>query len=477
MPLLQIIPKNIHKYRKEITFTAILVAAALGVLIGSGIAYRVGAVASARYEKLEVLAKVLYLVENNYVREVKEKDLLYGAIDGMLSTLDPHTTFLKPETYKEMKVETQGKFSGIGIEITIKEDMGLTIVSPIEDTPAYRKGLKSRDRIIGINGEATKDMSLADAVSKMRGEKGTKVNLMIMRDSFQDPKEFIITRDTIRIQSVKFKVLEPGYGYIRITSFQERTHYDLNKALDQIYAKGGDMKGLVLDLRNNPGGLLDQAIRVSDTFLTEGKIVVTKGRHQKQMKVEEAHLRGTRENFPMIVLVNGGSASASEIVAGALQDNGRAVILGTQTFGKGTVQTVLDLNDGSGLKLTIARYFTPNERDIQEKGIVPDIEVDPQDGKVASTGRKLRRLREADLKGHFKNLDKEEGLEDDDKSDKKELKIPLFLKKKSKDKKDDEDKVEDVQLQAALDYLKTWEIFKHRAINSKKDPSANISGL
>ena len=456
-----------QKFRKELIFFAILFTAGIGVLIGSGLANWVGAVASAKYEKLEILAKVLYIVENNYVREVEEKDLIYGAIDGMLATLDPHSTFLKPETYKEMKVETQGKFTGIGIEITIKEGKGLTVVSPIEDTPAFRSGLQAGDQIIAINGEYTKDLTLADSVTKMRGPKGSKVTLTIMRDDFEKTKDFVITRDTIRIKSVKYKILEPGYGYIRVTNFQERTHYDLNKALDSITKKGGPIKGLVLDLRNNPGGLLDQAIRIADTFMPNGKIVITKGRNKKQVKVEEAHLRGTRENFPMIVLVNGGSASASEIVAGALQDSSRAVILGTQTFGKGTVQTVLDLNDGSGLKLTIARYFTPSGRDIQEKGIIPDIEILPTD--KGSSAKIQRRLREADLKGHFKNLD---GEEEQDQKNNKLMKLP----KLDNSSKDPKEQMDDVQLQAALDYLKTWEIFKHHSVN-KAGTSPDISGI
>jgi len=463
-----------QRFRKEIIFLAILVVAAMGVLVGTGIAYKVGAVSGSRYEKLEILAKVLYLVENNYVREVDEKDLIYGAIDGMLATLDPHTAFLKPEFYKEMKVETQGKFSGIGIEITIKEGLGLTIVSPIEDTPAYRAGLKAGDRIVAIEDEPTRDFTLVEAVTRMRGHKGTKVRILIMREGFEQAKEFSIVRDTIRIKSVKFRQLEPDYGYIRVTNFQERTSYDLNKAIDALEQKsGGKIKGLVLDLRNNPGGLLDQAIKVADTFIAEGAIVITKGRNEKNVKVEHAHVRGTRADFPMMVLVNGGSASASEIVAGALQDNNRAVILGTQTFGKGTVQTVLDLDDGSGLKLTIARYFTPQEKDIQEKGISPDIIVEPVTPGEESESRRV--LREKDLRGHLRNT------QGDKKEEEKKDKISSRRKKgdPKKGEKGEEDALGgDVQLKAALDYLKTWEIFKLHEINKiKKAPTAKAINL
>lgn len=449
-----------EKFKREFFFFALVLAAALGVMVGSGIAYKVGAVSPPRYAQLETLAKIIHIVENNYVREVDEKDLIQGAIDGMLGTLDPHTTFLPPTTYGEMRIETRGKFTGVGIEITQREDSGITVVAPIEDTPAFKEGIKTGDLIVSIDGDSTREMTLADAVKKLRGERGTTVKLGIMRKGFEKPKDFVLMRDTIQIKSVKYRLLEPGFGYVRITSFQDHTAYDLNKAIDNLESETGKLKGLVLDLRNNPGGLLDQAIKVTDTFLADGKIVITKGRNKKQIKVEEAHERGTRENFPMIVLVNGGSASASEIVAGALQDNGRAVVLGTQTFGKGTVQTIIEFDDNSALKLTIARYYTPNERDIQEKGILPDIIIDNEEGGVEGKSlSKMRLLREADLKGHLPNSDGAvEKTKSKEKSEEETPKIAFKPEGFGGDK--------DIQLKAAIDFLKTWQVFKNHNFNA-----------
>ncbi|MFH1090167.1 MAG: S41 family peptidase, partial [Pseudomonadota bacterium] len=306
------------------------------------------------YHNLELFSNVLDEIQKNYVDEVNTQEVIQGAIKGMLMSLDPHSSFMNPDDFKEMMLETKGSFSGIGIEITIKDGI-LTVVSPIEGTPAFKKGLKAGDRIIKIGEEPTKDMSLMDAVKKLRGPKGSEVTISIHREGWRELMECILVRDVIPLTSVKSKRYERGYGYVRITNFQANTTKDISTAVDEFSGSGLD--GLILDLRNNPGGLLDQAIKVSDLFLNSGVIVSTRGRLQDQTVEYKAHSNGTEYTFPMIVLVNDGSASASEIVAGALQDHKRALILGTQTFGKGSVQTIIPMADGAGLRLTTARYY------------------------------------------------------------------------------------------------------------------------
>ncbi len=322
------------------------------------------------YRSLEQFSKVLYFVENDYVDVVDEKTLIQGAIKGMLGTLDPHTLFLTPDIYRELKVDTVGKFGGVGLEVTIKEGV-ITVVSPIEGTPADRAGLKSGDRIVKIDGASTKDMNLSDAIKKMRGIRKSKVVLSVFREGWKEPKDFHITRETINVKSVRSQLIDKKIAYVRINSFQERTREDIEKALNTLEKSSGGLKGLIIDVRNNPGGLLDQAVEVSDLFIKEGVIVSTQGRTRK---MDERKATGTAlyPTIPMVVLVNGGSASASEILAGALQDYGRAHLMGTQTFGKGSVQTVIDMGDGAGLKLTVARYYTPKGRQIDGKGIAPD---------------------------------------------------------------------------------------------------------
>lgn len=371
------------------------------------------------YKNLEIFSDVLSIIQQNYVEEVNTQEIIEGAIKGMLAALDPHSSFLRPEDFKELQVETKGSFSGIGIEITVKDDV-LTVVSPIEDTPAFKKGIKAGDKIIKINGESTKDMTLMEAVKRLRGVKGSEVTITIHREGWNELKDFTIVRDVIPLHSVRSKELEPGYGYIRITNFQAKTTQDLKKALDDLN-KSGEIHGLILDLRNNPGGLLEQSVKVADLFLDGGVIVSTRGRLKDQNMEFTAHALGKSRHFPMVVLVNGGSASASEIVAGALQDHKRALILGTQTFGKGSVQTIIPMNDGAGLRLTTARYYTPNGTSIQAKGITPDVIVTSgptaEDGKDKKT-RKPQFLREKDLKHHLENGDgtdnEPEDMEDSD---------------------------------------------------------------
>jgi carboxyl-terminal processing protease len=343
------------------------------LIISGGGRHEVTAVEDS-YERLKVFTEVLSLIQANYVEETKPRDLIYGGIKGMLDTLDAHSSFLPPDVFKEMQVETQGSFGGLGIEITVK-DRQLTVVAPIEGTPADRAGIHAGDRIVKIDGNPTKDMTLMEAVKKLRGPRGTRVTLTIHRDESPGPFELSLTREVIEVKSVRAKSLDDGIAYIRIASFHERTGKDLQKAIEQLSRDG--MLALVLDLRNNPGGLLNQAVQVSDLFLEKGQLIVyTEGRIKNQDLRFSAEHSAEIPKVPMVVLINGGSASASEIVAGALQDWKRAVVLGTKTFGKGSVQTVIPLSDGSGLRLTTARYFTPKGRAIHGNGLQPDIVVE-----------------------------------------------------------------------------------------------------
>jgi carboxyl-terminal processing protease len=401
------------------------------------------------YEKLKIFSDAIAIVQNNYVESVDSQEAVYGAIKGMLQTLDPHSSFMTPDMFKEMEVETKGTFGGLGIEIGIREKM-LTIISPIEDTPAFRAGVEAGDVIVKIEDEPTKDMTIMDAVKRLRGEPGTDVTIWIMREGWTDPKSFTITRDIIKIKSVRWKVLEKGYGYIKVNQFQARTDTELEKAIKGILKEESEIRGMVLDLRNNPGGLLDQAVKVADKFVESGLIVYTDGRREDQKFRYTASDAGTYKGFPMIVLVNAGSASASEIVAGALQDHERAVILGNQTFGKGSVQTIIPLEDGSAVRLTTARYFTPGGRSIQAKGITPDIVV--QVG-TSQPDKHPVPFRERDLKKHLETPESNETA--DEPVDEK----PIIEEKIDQSSVKDG---EDVQLKRALELLKGWEIFKEK---------------
>jgi carboxyl-terminal processing protease len=348
---------------------------------------------AATYEQLRLFTEVLSIVQNQYVDEVPPKDLIYNAIKGTLRGLDPHSSFLDPDSYREMQVETSGSFGGLGIEITLKDDI-LTVVAPIDGTPAYRAGLHTGDRIIKIDGLATKDMQLADAVKRMRGKPGTKVVITIVREGWAEPKDIDLVREQIRVQSVKSVEMPDGIEYLKLRQFQEQSPHDMDTALEK-FSKDG-MKALILDLRNNPGGLLTAAVEVSEKFIEDGKLVVyTEGRVRNQNMRFSAHAKKGYVQMPMVILINQGSASASEIVAGALQDWGRAVIVGTQSFGKGSVQTIIPLSDGSGLRLTTAKYFTPKGRSIHGKGITPDIVVELPKEPV-TTAPKERPLPSAD---------------------------------------------------------------------------------
>ncbi|MGZ3707257.1 MAG: S41 family peptidase [Bdellovibrionota bacterium] len=443
-----------------------------------------------RYANLELFQKVLHFVEANYVDEVKNKDLIYGAIKGMLETLDPHSNFLPPDVFKDMKIDTSGKFGGLGIEIGMKDNV-LTVISPIEDTPAWKAGLKPNDRIVKINGESTKGMNLVEAVNKMRGKKGTDVSLAIYRDGFEKIKDVKITRDVIKIQSVKSEELEQEYGYVRLSSFNESAAADVKKAIEALNKKH-KLRGLVFDMRMNPGGLLDQAVEVSSLFMDEGVVVSTIGRNRDQKEVKYAHKGMAFKDLPVAILVNSSTASAAEIVSGALQDHHRAIVMGQPTFGKGSVQTVIELGPDIGLKLTIARYYTPSGRSIQEKGVQPDILLDDFDPKLlAEAKRKGDYFRERDLKGHMANPDggemngdskATEGKGDFKKEELETLgKAETGKKKGDKGEKDDEmapmkfEPKTDYQVKEAVNYLKSYEIFKKIAAGGPATTAASAS--
>jgi carboxyl-terminal processing protease len=357
-----------------------------------------------RFGPLKRFSQVLELVETNYVKKVSRSDLIDGAIVGMLQQLDPHSNFLSKEEFKEMQVSTSGEFTGIGIEISV-ENGRITVISPIDDTPADKAGLKAGDVLIEIEGQSTQDMTLMDAVQRIRGPKGKPVNLTIVHKGSTKPEKYHIVREAIPIVSVKTTPLESGILLVRINRFNENTTDELKNALTD-YTKGGNvLKGMILDLRNNPGGLLDQAVSVSDFFLAKGRIVTIKGRNEENRKDFEAKGDAVEPTVPLIVLINAGSASASEIVAGALQDDKRAQLVGDKSFGKGSVQTVIPLNDGSGIKLTTALYYTPSGRSIQAEGIEPDFKVPMQDTeKEKDLFAQGHQMRERDLQRHLDNV-------------------------------------------------------------------------
>lgn len=439
--------------RRKRLLTVVLVCVLTGTLwFGGRFVGRVSAVAKETYENIEVFTNVLALVQKNYVDPVTTKQLIDGAITGMLNALDPHSAYLTPDLYKELQVDTRGSFGGLGIEITTRNSI-LTVVSPIEDTPAYRAGVKSGDQIIKIDDEFTKDMPLVEAVKKMRGPKGTKIHLTLRREGVANLIDLTLTREVIKIQSVKSRMLEKSYGYVRITQFQERTDDDLEHALSNLERENnGPIAGLVLDLRNNPGGLLTQAVKVSNEFVDSGLVVYTDGRLESQKQKYFAHKAGSHTDFPMVVLVNGGSASASEIVAGCLQDHKRALVMGTQTFGKGSVQTILPLEESAAIRLTTARYYTPNGRSIQATGITPDIVVENTIVRAkAEGGPNFPAVREENLPRHF---------------ERKGRTTPEQNGPKVEPEPDEASNIQegqlgkDPQLDRALDLLKSWNVFK-----------------
>jgi carboxyl-terminal processing protease len=401
------------------------------------------------YRELEVFSDVLNLIQNNYVEDVDPKELIEHAIEGMVNGLDPHSAYLPPEAFEELQADTKGEFGGIGIVIT-KEDGKITVISPIEGTPAYEAGIETGDTIIGVDDKSTKNMSLWEAVKLMRGPVGEPVKITIFREGEKEALVFDLKRDIIPVKSVKYAMLSNDCGYILITSFKEKTADELKDAYNELTSKK-ELKGLILDLRSNPGGLLDQAVSVSDFFLKKGVIVSIKGREEKDTTEYNAQSSGTEGEYPMVVLINGGSASASEIVAGALQDHKRAVLVGTSSFGKGSVQTVRPLKNGSALKYTIARYYTPNGRSIQAEGIIPDIKLEYVRAQEKEEKEDVKILKESDLINHLESED--DGEKSEDKPENKEnlihsndIKLEVLEK--------------DNQVQHALNMLVGFHLFK-----------------
>lgn len=354
-------------------------------------------------DELRTFTGVLDAVKQDYVEPVKDKDLLENAIRGMLSNLDPHSAYLDAEAFQDLQIGTSGEFGGLGIEINQEEGF-LKVIAPIDDTPAQRAGIRSGDLIIRLDDISVKGMSLADAIQRMRGKPNTPITLTIVREGVRKPLKFKLIREVIQVKSVKNRLLDPGFGYVRITQFQSKTAQNLRQALQELEQQNkGPLRGMVLDLRNNPGGVLNGAVEVTDEFLENGVIVQTKGRGNDSDQSFKATPEDLLKGAPLVVLVNGGSASASEIVAGALQDHRRALILGERTFGKGSVQTILPLGNGTAVKLTTARYYTPNGRSIQAEGIEPDIKVKPLKVTVGDNNADSDFTKEADLSGHLRN--------------------------------------------------------------------------
>ena len=456
-----------------------------GMLGGILISLQISALAekeartSLPIEELRTFAEVFNAIKQGYVEPIEDKKLITHAISGMLSNLDPHSAYLDADAYKDLQVGTQGEFGGLGIEVGMEDGL-VKVISPIEDTPADRAGIKSGDLIFKLDDTLVKGLTLSDAVKKMRGKPKTQIKLSILRKGETKPLEITLTREVIKVQSVKSKLVEEGYGYLRITSFQENTAPSIVKHLGDLY-KPGQLKGLVLDLRNDPGGLLNSAVGVSAAFLPPKTLVTSTDGRTPDAKhlfyaTPEDYLRGSREDFlkalppearkvPMVVLINGGSASASEIVAGALQDHKRAVVMGTTSFGKGSVQTVLPLPGNTAIKLTTARYFTPSGRSIQAKGIVPDIVVEE-----SANGTSSARLREADLENHLEN-NKDSGKEAAP-AVKPQSKSPTSKPKSTAPGKDEEEASEpplrelaskkDYQLNQALNLLKGLQIMQSK---------------
>ena len=447
------------KRNRQIKLWMAVIASVIFWTIGTGNDRLLSADNEETYKGLKLFTEVIEIIQKNYVDEVDSKELIEKAIQGMVRGLDPHSSLLPPEAFEDLSIDTKGEFTGIGIHITMRDDF-VTVISPIEGTPAYKAGIQAMDRIVKVDEKQVSD--LREAVTLMRGPKGSSVKVTVLREGTPEPIEFDLVRDVIPIESVRASRLKPGYGYIRITNFNSNTFEDLEKALKTFESAPEPLKGLVLDFRDNGGGLLDQAIKVSDLFLDDGVILTIKGRSPRNTKEFKAHPNDEKKSYPIVALINGGSASASEIVVGALQDHKRALVLGTTSFGKGSVQTVETLREGYGLKLTIALYYTPSGRSIQAKGIEPDIVikrrfVDEEELQSPEDNR----LKESDLKNHLEGDAEEESIEptpaDPNKKksrQQKELELrhgPLTPEKLKSD----------YQVQRALEILISHDIFKN----------------
>jgi carboxyl-terminal processing protease len=443
-----------------------------------------------RYEDLSLFASILELVRTNYVEEVDEHALMMSAMRGILEDLDPHSAFMQPDIFDDMQQETKGEFQGLGLEISKESGQFIEVVSPIDDTPAARAGIRARDRITSICPtqapaewddpcRSTLDMTLFEAVSLMRGVKGTSIAIFIIRGEMAEPRRYEIMRDTVKLSSVRSELLEPGIGHLRVNSFREQTGHDVNARLNDLEEENQALLGgLVLDLRDNPGGLLNQAVEVADQWLQDGIVVYTEGRDEEQRTDYRATSSSNVRDYPIVVLVNEGSASASEIVAGALQDHHRAIVLGMPTFGKGSVQTIYPLEGGAGLRLTTALYYTPAGRSIQEVGITPDIEVAEGDDETLGFPRR-RRMRERDLDGHFTL----EGASDYPQPSSartgilESVVLPDEAEGLGEDATDsdrtEEVEPQDVQLLRAVEVLKSWNYFEDmRQLRQASDPQS-----
>jgi len=445
-----------ERSRSTKVLMTILGVALLSWVFGGVVAYSLTESPNKKvFKNLELFSKVYSVIDQNYVEEVNEKELIYGAVRGMLQSLDPHSVFMAPDEYAEMKSDTSGQFGGLGIEIAIRDSI-LTVISPIEDTPAFRAGIQAGDKIVKIEETLTEQLTIFQAVKLMKGDPGTKVTIYLKRKSVPDLIKLTITRAIIKVKSVSHQMINNKIGYLRIRSFQQNTAKELRRWLNKT-KQNKMLQGVILDLRNNPGGLLPQAVAVSDLFYDSGVIVSTVRRNPKDTKYERASKGRTAYRGPLIVLINEGSASASEIVAGALQDNGRALVLGKQSFGKGSVQHVMDLEDGSGMKLTVAKFMLPKGRAVQEVGVVPAIVV-PQKYKDKKTGKIIEPeegvlgvLKEKDLPHHLVNKEEKKPkhvVPDPIVDDTKKIKPIASVKIKNRDF--------DYQLNRAVDYMGNW---------------------
>lgn len=459
------------KMRGLRTAVLCLAISAMGVIAGFGGTGQVLAATKSRFEKLELFNKVLYLIESQYYREVDTNKLIEGAIRGMMNTLDPHSSYLNKEVFTKMQEDTKGEFGGLGLEVTHKDGI-LIVITPIDDTPAHKAGIKPGDKIVEIDHESTVGITLEEAVDKMRGKANSKVSVGVARKGHEGIKTFELRRQIIQIRAVKAELVRDNYAYVRLTQFQRKSAKLISKEIKKLRKKAknkGGIKGIILDLRANPGGLLDEAVNVSSIFMNNGIVVSTEGRDPKNKEIRYVKKTGHKElELPVVVLINGASASASEIVAGALQDSKRAIIMGTQSFGKGSVQTVARIDSEKGVKLTIAQYMTPSGRKIQAVGITPDVLISEAEGKwVGENSRESSYIREADLRNHLTATIESKEEKRIRKSKEKKLRQERIVKyNESRKKKKDDDKPkkykvsEDYQVIQAVNYIKGFDVFK-----------------